>query len=55
MPDNLFYYHFLFPITGRKIRQLGIDAQKVKTDVYFKEIIENIKKKLQNIGSKLTE
>lgn len=42
--DNLFYYHFLFPITGRKIRQLGIDAQKVKTDVYFKEIIENIKK-----------
>ena len=43
--DNLFYYHFLFPITGQKIRQLGIDAQKIKTDIYFKKIIENIKKK----------
>lgn len=47
--DNLFYYKFFLPILGQKIRKLGNDAQRGKTNEYFKSILEFIKaKNLEN-------
>lgn len=40
--DNLFYYKFFTPWWGKKIRTLGIEAQKKNTNLYFKNIIEYI-------------
>ena len=37
--DNLFYYKFLTPWTGKEIRELGENAQKEKVNAYFKNII----------------
>lgn len=43
--DNLFYYKFLTPWKGKEIRTFGEEAQKVKVNLYFKNIIEEIEKK----------
>lgn len=40
--DNLFYYKFLTPWKGKKIRSLGNSAQKEKVNLYFKNIIEYV-------------
>ena len=41
--DNLFYYKFLTPWQGKKIRKLGHTAQKEKINSYFKNILSYIK------------
>ena len=41
--DNLFYYKFLTPWQGKKIRKLGHTAQKEKINAYFKNILTYIK------------
>lgn len=43
--DNLFYYKFLTPWRGKKIRKLGNDAQQESTILYFENIINNIETK----------
>ncbi|MCI8574939.1 MAG: hypothetical protein HFI09_00535 [Bacilli bacterium] len=46
--DNLFYYNLLTIKKGKEIRQFGNNAQRQKTQAYFKNIILEIKeKKLQ--------
>ena len=40
----IYFITFLISYYWSENKELGIDAQKVKTDIYFKEIIENIKK-----------
>jgi len=41
--DNLFYYKFLTPWKGKEIRDLGIKAQKEKVNLYFKNLLNDIK------------
>ena len=43
--DNLFYYKLLTPWLGKKERTLGYDAQKIKVNLYFENIINEIEKK----------
>ena len=40
--DNLFYYHYLTPWTGKEIRNLGHSAQNEKINLYFENIIDYI-------------
>ncbi len=42
--DNLFYYQFLTPWKGENIRDFGEKAHSEKTNLYFKNILEYIKK-----------
>lgn len=43
--DNFFYYKFLTPWKGIDIRNFGEEAQKKKTKLYFKNILEEIETK----------
>lgn len=45
--DNFFYYNFLSLKSGSQIRQFGLDAQKEKSNEYFKNIILAIKEQNQ--------
>ena len=42
--DNLFYYKLLTPWLGKKERTLGYEAQKMKVNLYFENIINEIEK-----------
>lgn len=42
--DNLFYYKLLTPWRGKKERTLGYEAQKIKVNMYFENIIYAIEK-----------
>lgn len=41
--DNLFYYNLLSVKSGKNIREFGNNAQRKNTNLYFKNLITNIK------------